>query len=90
MKTKNLNWSLTKITRTAEIFIAAIILLFAVQSCSKGGGVTVLSSSKYEQLHKGMLRTEIEGSYAGEKLCEFNLIYCNAMVDNVMREISKL
>jgi hypothetical protein len=45
---------LTKITRTAGIFIAAIILLFAVQSCSKGDGVTVLTSSKYEQLHKGM------------------------------------
>ncbi|MCO5290353.1 MAG: sigma-70 family RNA polymerase sigma factor [Chitinophagaceae bacterium] len=39
---------------------------------------------------KGMLRTEIEKSYAGEELYEFNLIYCNAMVDNVMREINKL
>ncbi len=39
---------------------------------------------------KGMLRTEIEKSYTGEELYEFNLIYCNAMVDSVMREINKL
>lgn len=36
---------------------------------------------------KAMLRKEIEKSYSGEEIFEFNLIYCDAMVNNVMKRI---
>lgn len=36
---------------------------------------------------KTMLRGEIEKSYASEELFEFNLIYCDAIVANVMERI---
>ncbi len=36
---------------------------------------------------KTMLRKEIEKSYSAEDIFEFNLIYCNAMVDTVMKKI---
>ena len=39
---------------------------------------------------KHMLRDEIQKSYAAEELFEFNLIYCNAMVDRVMNIIDTL
>ncbi|MEO5990964.1 MAG: sigma-70 family RNA polymerase sigma factor [Ferruginibacter sp.] len=39
---------------------------------------------------KTMLRKEIEKSYTAEEIFEFNLIYCNAMVDSVMKKISEL
>lgn len=39
---------------------------------------------------KAMLRHEIEKSYAPEELFEFNLVYCNAMVENVMQKINEL
>lgn len=39
---------------------------------------------------KVMLRREIEMSYSPTKLFEFNLIYCDAMVENVMNKINKL
>ncbi len=39
---------------------------------------------------KAMLRREIEKSYDPEELFEFNLIYCNAMVENVMKKINEL
>ncbi len=39
---------------------------------------------------KSMLRTEIEKSYKTEELFEFNLIYCDAMVENVMKKINNL
>ncbi|MBO9618461.1 MAG: sigma-70 family RNA polymerase sigma factor [Niabella sp.] len=38
---------------------------------------------------KALLRTEIEKTYSASELFEFNLIYCDAMVENVMREINK-
>lgn len=37
-----------------------------------------------------MLRTEIEKSYTADELFEFNLIYCNAIVENVMKKINTL
>lgn len=37
---------------------------------------------------KTMLRKEIEKSYSATEIFEFNLIYCDAMVDRVMNNIS--
>lgn len=39
---------------------------------------------------KTMLRKEVEKSYSTEDIFEFNLIYCDAMVENVMHKIKKL
>ena len=39
---------------------------------------------------KTMLRTEIESTYSASELFEFNLIYCNAMVENVMKKTNEL
>lgn len=39
---------------------------------------------------KAMLRTEIEKSYAGEELFEFNAVYCNAVTARVMNIINEL
>jgi RNA polymerase sigma-70 factor (ECF subfamily) len=39
---------------------------------------------------KTMLRSEIENSYSVNELFEFNLIYCNAMVENIMKIIDEL
>jgi len=37
---------------------------------------------------KGMLRKEIEKMYSAEDIYEFNLVYCDKMVDNVMSVIN--
>jgi RNA polymerase sigma-70 factor (ECF subfamily) len=39
---------------------------------------------------KAMLKKEIEKSYAAEDIFEFNLIYCSAMVDKVMKKIKEI
>jgi len=39
---------------------------------------------------KTMLRREIEKSYSREEIFEFNLIYCDAIVDKVMTHIARL
>lgn len=39
---------------------------------------------------KTMLRNEIEKTYSATELFEFNLIYCNPMVENVMAEINRI
>lgn len=39
---------------------------------------------------KSQLRTEIEKSYSANELFEFNLVYCNALTENVMRKINAL
>jgi RNA polymerase sigma-70 factor (ECF subfamily) len=39
---------------------------------------------------KTMLRNELENSYSAGELFEFNLVYCDAMVENVMKKISQL
>lgn len=39
---------------------------------------------------KTMLRSEIEKTYSASELFEFNLIYCDAMVKNVMEKINGL
>ncbi|MFA5574291.1 MAG: sigma-70 family RNA polymerase sigma factor [Brumimicrobium sp.] len=39
---------------------------------------------------KKMLRGEIESKYVATELFEFNLIYCDAMVENVMKKINKI
>ena len=39
---------------------------------------------------KTMLRKEIEKSYSAEEIFEFNLIYCDAIVDHVMQTITEL
>lgn len=39
---------------------------------------------------KTMLRSEIEKSYSPEEIFEFNLIYCDTIVTNVMSEINNL
>lgn len=39
---------------------------------------------------KARLRSQIEKSYSSNELFEFNLIYCNALTEKVMREINKL
>ena len=36
---------------------------------------------------KAMLRKEIETSYTPEDIFEFNLIYCDALVENVMSKL---
>ena len=41
-------------------------------------------------LAKTMLRREIEKSYSREEIFEFNLIYCDAIVDKVMTHIARL
>ncbi len=39
---------------------------------------------------KAMLRQEVEKSYSSEDIFEFNLIYCDTMVENVMNKIKQL
>ncbi|MBX2922580.1 MAG: sigma-70 family RNA polymerase sigma factor [Chitinophagaceae bacterium] len=39
---------------------------------------------------KTMLRSEIEKTYSASELFEFNLMYCDAMVENVMKKINEL
>lgn len=39
---------------------------------------------------KAMLRKEIEKSYSADEIFEFNLIYCNAIVDTVMKKIKEI
>lgn len=39
---------------------------------------------------KTMLRSEIENAYSAKELFEFNLIYCDTMVENVMKKINEL
>lgn len=39
---------------------------------------------------KAMLRSEIEKMYSANEIFEFNLIYCNAMVERVMQGINQL
>lgn len=39
---------------------------------------------------KAMLRKEIEKSYTAEEIFEFNLIYCDAIVDSVMKRIKEI
>ena len=39
---------------------------------------------------KAMLKTEIEKTYTSKELFEFNLIYCDAIVENVMRRINEI
>lgn len=39
---------------------------------------------------KAMLRNEIEKTYTAEDIFEFNLIYCDAIVDNVMKRIKEI
>jgi DNA-binding Lrp family transcriptional regulator len=36
---------------------------------------------------KSMLRKEIEKTYTPQEIFEFNLIYCDTMVENVMKKI---
>lgn len=38
---------------------------------------------------KGLLRTEIRKNYSPEEIFEFNLIYCDKMVERVMKAIEK-
>ncbi|NCU02843.1 MAG: sigma-70 family RNA polymerase sigma factor [Chitinophagaceae bacterium] len=38
---------------------------------------------------KAMMRREIEQIYTAEELYEFNLIYCDAMVERVMKQVNK-
>ncbi|MBS1642939.1 MAG: sigma-70 family RNA polymerase sigma factor [Bacteroidetes bacterium] len=39
---------------------------------------------------KTMLREQLEKIYSANELYEFNLIYCNAIVENVMKKINEL
>jgi len=39
---------------------------------------------------KTMLRRDIENDYSANELFEFNLIYCDPMVENVMKKINEL
>jgi RNA polymerase sigma-70 factor (ECF subfamily) len=39
---------------------------------------------------KSMLRSEIEKMYSREEIFDFNLIYCDGMVDRVMNAIENL
>ncbi|WLD25031.1 sigma-70 family RNA polymerase sigma factor [Flavobacterium dauae] len=39
---------------------------------------------------KTMLRNEIEKKYSAQELFEFNLIYCDIIVENVMKKINEL
>ncbi|MCB0712348.1 MAG: sigma-70 family RNA polymerase sigma factor [Ignavibacteriae bacterium] len=39
---------------------------------------------------KAMLQREIERTYSASELFEFNLIYCDAIVENVMKKINEL
>ena len=39
---------------------------------------------------KAMLRSQIEKSYSARELFEFNLIFCDAMVEGVMKKINEL
>jgi hypothetical protein len=37
-----------------------------------------------------MLKKEIEKSYKSEDIFDFNLVYCDRIVENVMKRISEL
>jgi RNA polymerase sigma-70 factor (ECF subfamily) len=39
---------------------------------------------------KAMLRSEIEKMYSAEEIFEFNLIYCDSMVEKVMSQIKEI
>lgn len=39
---------------------------------------------------KAMLRNEIEKTYSAGELFEFNLVYCDAIVENVMKKINEI
>ncbi|MCY1544492.1 Sigma-70, region 4 [compost metagenome] len=39
---------------------------------------------------KAMLRKEVEKSYTTADIYEFNLIYCDSMVNNVMNKLKEL
>lgn len=39
---------------------------------------------------KAMLRKEVENTYSAEDIFEFNLVYCDAIVNNVMNKIREL
>ncbi|HTL81127.1 MAG TPA: sigma-70 family RNA polymerase sigma factor [Bacteroidia bacterium] len=39
---------------------------------------------------KAMLRKEVERSYSAQDIFEFNLVYCDAMVNNVMNKLKEL
>jgi RNA polymerase sigma-70 factor (ECF subfamily) len=39
---------------------------------------------------KSMLRKEVEKSYKAEDIFEFNLVYCDSMVNSVMKKIKAL
>lgn len=39
---------------------------------------------------KAMLRSELEKAYSPQELFEFNLVYCDAVVDDVMKKINEL
>jgi len=39
---------------------------------------------------KSMLRDEIEKNYSSSELYEFNLVYCDAIVENVLKRINEL
>lgn len=39
---------------------------------------------------KGMLRERIQKAYTPEEIFEFNLVYCDAMVERVMSEINRI
>jgi hypothetical protein len=39
---------------------------------------------------KQMLRKQIESMYAPEDIFEFNLVYCDRIVNNVMKAINNL
>jgi RNA polymerase sigma-70 factor (ECF subfamily) len=39
---------------------------------------------------KSMLRSQIEKSYSADEIFEFNLIYCNALIERVMSSINEL
>jgi RNA polymerase sigma-70 factor (ECF subfamily) len=56
----------------------------AVLNESESNVKTMLSRAKE------MLRKKIEESYAPEDIFDFNLVYCDAMVENVMNEIQKI
>lgn len=62
----------------------------SVKETAAALGITEVNVKVRLSRAKTMLRAIIEKAYMPEEIFEFNLIYCDAMVDNVMHKINEL
>ncbi|MBV4360660.1 sigma-70 family RNA polymerase sigma factor [Pinibacter aurantiacus] len=60
---------------------------FSVEETAETLGISEANVKTRLNRAKGMLRKEIEKHYQPEEIFEFNAVYCDAMVERVMREL---